>query len=117
MAGVFHIAQQLFPFAFAITWFGVEAVLFFRFRAKQRAYLHRFPPVEGVPLDMYVGGGPKSVTRAGFRAMWRRQTDPELERLRREVWQHFIYMGIWVYGFPIIVFGAVVLLTATGYVH
>src|SRR5260221_623723 len=114
---MYPMVQNVLAVAFVITWLGGTAVLFFRYRAKQRAYLHRFPPVEGVPLDMYVGGGPKSVTRAGFRAMWRRQTDPELERLRREVWQHFIYMGIWIYGFPFVVFGAVVLLTATGYVH
>jgi hypothetical protein len=49
--------QNLLFAAFLITWFGGMAVGFFRYRAKQRAYLHRFPPVEGVPLDMYVGGG------------------------------------------------------------
>lgn len=64
-------------------WFGGTVLLGFHYRAKRRAYLQRFPAVEGVPLDMYVDGGPWSVRRAIYRALWQRQADPELERLRR----------------------------------
>jgi hypothetical protein len=57
---------------------------FIRARQAQRRYLHELPPVEGVPLDMYWGGGPRSVTRALFRALREPQSDPTLEQLRRE---------------------------------
>jgi hypothetical protein len=71
---------------------------------------------------MYLGGGPRSVTRAVFQVLRQRQTDPELERLRREVWRHYIYMGIWymgiwIYGFLVIVGGVLVLLAVTGFAH
>ncbi len=46
-----------------------------------------------------------------------RQSDPELERLRREVVRRALYFYLWWLGFPILVFGVVVLLTVTGVVH
>jgi hypothetical protein len=44
--GVLDFLVPIFPFAFPALWFGGGIVLFFRFRATQRAYLRRFPPVE-----------------------------------------------------------------------
>lgn len=114
---MFAAIERIFPFAFAISWFGVSAILWFRFRAKQRAYLHRFPPVDGVPLDMYVGGGPRSVTRALFQAMWRRQPDPTLEQRRRDLWRRWRHVLAWVFGFPITVFVVVLVLSLTGQLH
>lgn len=49
--------------------------------------------------------------------MRQRQPEPELERLRRELWRRYRYMVLWVLGFPIIVFAPVVLLIVTGHIH
>ena len=46
-----------------------------------------------------------------------RQSDPELERLRREVVRRALYFYFWWLGFPILVFGVAALLIATGVVH
>lgn len=57
------------------------------------------------------------MTHAVVQAMRQRQPEPELERLRRELWRRYRYMVLWVLGFPIIVFAPVVLLIVTGYIH
>ena len=44
VAGVGPVWQNILAVAFVITWLGGTAVLFFHYRAKQRAYLHHFPP-------------------------------------------------------------------------
>lgn len=115
---MFAVLQQIFPCAFGITWAGVTAILYFRFRAKQRAYLHEFPSVAGVPLDMFIGGNPLgAVARAVYQAMWQHQPDPQLERLRHEMWRRYVYIALWVLGFPLLTYGAVALLIVTGYVR
>ena len=113
MKNIYVGLQRIFPFAFPILWLGGTFVLFSRFRRAQRAYLRRFPPGAGVPLEMYVGGGPRSVTRAIFRLMWRRQDDPELERLRRGVWRSYRTVALWGFGVPLLCFGVITLLILT----
>jgi hypothetical protein len=114
---MYALLRQIFPLVFFILWIGVGIILFFRARAKQVAYLKRFPPVEGVPLYMVGGGNPFGAqARAIWRAM-RRQPDPELERLRREVWRRFRLYPIWIFGFPLLTGGVVALLIVSGLAH
>jgi hypothetical protein len=100
-----------------IVWFGGTVLLGFRYRAKRRAYLQRFPAVEGVPLDMFVSGGPSRVRRAIYRAMWQRQADPDLERLRRTMWRRLLYLAVWIVGFFLILNGVIASLIAAGALH
>jgi hypothetical protein len=109
--------QNVLLVAFMAIWFGGMIALFFRYRIKQRAYLRRFPPVDGIPLDMYVGGGPHSVNRAPRRAMLKRQADPDLEQLRRAAWRRYGALAIWSLTFPLIAFAAYVLLGQLGILH
>lgn len=116
--GVFDVLKQIFPFAFVITWVGIGAVLFFRARGRQNAYLRRF---EG-EINFFAGDpiffpGSVRAYRDTVRAMRERQPDADLERLRREMWRHFRYYIVWIFGFPIIVVGAVVLLILSGQIH
>jgi hypothetical protein len=108
------IFGRVFPFAFAILWLGVGISLYFRTRIQEVAYLKRFPPVNGVPLYMVNGGNPFGAqARAIWRAM-RRQADPDLERLRREVWRRFRLYLVWIFGFPLLSFGIATLLIISG---
>lgn len=87
-------------------------------RAKQVAYLKRFPPVEGIPLEIAGGGNPfGAVSRAFWRAQLRRQPDPDLERLRHDIWRRFGYLTLWIYGFPLAIAGGTALLIVTGVIH
>ena len=102
----------------AAIWAAGAVTLYFRTRAKQVAYLKRFPPVEGVPLDMAVGGNPfGAISRAIWNAMLNSQTDPELEQLRREIWRRFLNLALWIFGFPLLTFGGAALLIATGVIN
>jgi len=47
--------------------------------------------------------------------MWRQQDDPELERLRREMWRRFGLVVLWGAGFPFLTFSAITLLILTGH--
>jgi hypothetical protein len=114
---VSRAVQQLVWLAFMVTWAGGNIALYFRYRAKQRDLLRRLPPVEGIPLDMYVGGGPRSALRAIKQVMWSQQEDPELEQTRREMWWRYRHMVIWLVGFPLVFIGVVGLIIATGLVH
>lgn len=42
--------------------------------------------------------------------LWRRQADPELEQLRREVWRRWGYAALWGVGFPLLAMGLLALL-------
>ena len=107
--------QNLLSLGLAAIWATGTITLYFRMRAKQAAYLRRFPPVEGVPLDMAVSGNPfGAVARAQWKAMLAHQTDSELERLRKEIWRRFLYQSLWIFGFPLLTIGMTALLIATG---
>jgi hypothetical protein len=107
--------QTIVSLVLAALWFAGTIALYVRMRAKQVAYLKRFPPVEGVPLYMTGGGNPfGAVSRAVWSVMVRHQTDPELEALRREIWRRKGYMTLWIFGFPICAVGVTALLITTG---
>lgn len=82
--------QNIVSLVLAAIWAVGSITLYFRMRAKQVAYLKRFPPVEGVPLYMAAGGNPfGAVARTIWRVMLNRHPDPDLERLRQEIWRRF----------------------------
>lgn len=103
------VRQNIIFFAFLITWFGGGVVLYVRFLKRQRAYLRHFAPVDGVPLDALRGGNPFGArSRATFRVMLQRQSDPELERMRRDLWRRWRPVVLWIYGFPFLVICVVI---------
>ena len=55
-------------------------------------------------------GGPEAQAIAD--AAWTRQDDPELERLRREVWRKNRHIVYWVFGFPVLAIGVGALVLA-----
>jgi hypothetical protein len=105
LVGSFEVLQNIFFAAVVIPWIGVGIALYFRYRSKQRNYLKRFPPVEGISLDTYFPSDPRRVLQAINRAMRQRQDDPELERMRREMWRSYRTIVVWVFGFPLVAFG------------
>jgi hypothetical protein len=109
--------QHILVAVFLLAWLGEGAILLWRYRTSQSRYLHQFPPVEGVPLDMYVGGGPRTVTRALRQALFQPQRDARLEQLREGVWRRYGYLSAWTLGFPTICVGLFVLSELTGLVH
>jgi hypothetical protein len=115
---MFEVVQNVALLVFTALWFGVMIVLFSRFRRDQRAYLQRFPPVNGIPLDMAMGGNPfGAVDRSIYGAMFRHQDDPALERLRREMWRRYRTLAIWLFGFPVLTFGVAFFLIFLGVIH
>jgi hypothetical protein len=81
-------------------------VLLFRCRASQVAYLKRFTPVNGVPLDMFLGGNPGGPeAQAIARVSRTRQDDPELEHMRQEMARRYRQFLYWTFGFPMLVIG------------
>lgn len=109
--------QNILVAAFLIAWFGGTVTLLWRYRASQRRYLRQFPPVEGIPLDMYWGGGPRTVTRALAQALRQPQYDIHLEQQRKGVWRRYLYMSAWSLGFPLTCVAIVMLLLSTRLVH
>ena len=107
--------QVILFFAFVITWIGVTAVLFYRFNLKADPYLRRFPPVAGSSLETpwWFGTPPRTFRRARRQALWKQQSDPELEQLRRPVARRAVYAYLWWLGFPFLALGMLVLLVAT----
>jgi hypothetical protein len=59
---------------------------------------------------MYVGGYPFSPeARALWSVTFKRQPDPALERMRREVWRRYGHLALWMYGFPVLAVGVAAL--------
>ncbi len=110
--------QNIVSFMLMAIWFTGAYVLFLRLRAKQVAYLKHFPPVEGIPLHMANSGNPfGAVSRAIWHVTVTRQTDNELEQLRREMWRRFLYQILWTFGFPLLAVGVAALLILTGMIN
>jgi len=107
--------QNLFFFALVATWFGGTILRWIRYRQAQRAYLRRFPPVEGYPLEEYLGRNPWSPVDRAINELARQpQADPELEQLRRAMWHQLRYVILWMFGFPLLgvgIMAVVVILT------
>jgi hypothetical protein len=114
---MYEFLQRVAPFAFPILWFAPTIVLFFRFRKKSVAYLRPFPPIDRYrTLDLYtVIGDPPGTYRRILDVQLRRQGDPELERLRREMWRSYGLVMLWVFGFPLLTFAALTILILTGH--
>lgn len=112
--------QPIFPFAFAILWFGGTVTLIIRMQRKQGAYLRQFPP------DTFDGTLPKYSSLTGYSLGYSRRIgeaerttrpDPTRERLRREVLRGFLHLVLWIFGFPLVTFSIIALFTASGLVH
>src|SRR5262249_6164173 len=102
--------------AYLAVWVGGYVLLYRRYSATMLAYLRRFRPVAGVPLETQLGEG-LGWERVGphLRALWQvtrhPQTDPDLERLRRAVWRRSHHALLWTLGLvPLLTHFAVTLL-------
>jgi hypothetical protein len=105
------VVQQFGPCLFIVLWIGGGVIFFLHSRAAQVAYLKKLPPVNGVPLEMFMGGNPAGPeARAIARVSRTRQTDPELERMRREMWRRSRHLLYWMFGFPVLGIGVGALL-------
>ena len=106
--------EQALPFTFLVLWPGGTIALFFWARAKTSEYARHFPPVDGVPLDMYYyrprEPGQERLQHAGRKVMLEVQEDSALEALRIAMWKRYGYTLLWGLGFPILV-GILVLLS------
>ena len=91
--------QQLLAFSplfIWLVWAGGIAILAFRALPQQRAYQQQF------------------AWHNRGKAMWQRQADPELERLRRAIWRLYGYGVLWGVGFPLLATGMFRLVALTG---
>ncbi len=98
MTGVYDVLRQIGPVALVVVWLGGQIVLYFWYRAKERAYLQHFPPVGGVPLEMVLPGSYWSSGKRAIReALWLQQADPELERMRCAARRRALYVFTWLF--------------------
>jgi hypothetical protein len=104
------VLQNLAFFAFMVAWFGGLIALYVRTSVKQNAYLRHFRSAEGYPLDAYTYVRYSPEGRQMRRLMREPQDDPELEKLRREVWRRARYCLIWMFGCPALFVGVSVTL-------
>lgn len=111
--------QNITFIAFVLTWLGVAFTLYVRFYLVQRIYLRHFagqyPFLAGEPLF----NAPRTLSKfpLEMRLMRERQSEPQIEHLRRTMWQRYRLMAMWVLGFPLVFVGIAIALTATGLVH
>jgi hypothetical protein len=112
--------QNALFIAFAIMEVGGMLVLFVWAFAKQRAYLRRcaskYPFLAHKPFYFPLGSVNFSSDRVLHPLLHQRQAEPELERLRRDMWRSFRYYRIWLFGFPVLVAGVLALLILSGLV-
>jgi hypothetical protein len=107
---VYAVLQQYGGYVLAGVWMVGIILMYLRFRAYQRAYLQKCPPVNGVPLDMAVGGNPfGEVARAVNSAMNVPQPDPDLEHMRLQMWRRYRHVALWVFGMPLLAVGVAAL--------
>jgi hypothetical protein len=92
---VHAVLQQYGGYVLAGVWVVGGVLFWWRSRASQVAYLKKFPPVNGVPLEMWLGGNPGGAeAQAIARVSRTRQPDPELERLRQEMGRRYQHLAI-----------------------
>lgn len=101
MPGAIVILRAIFPFAFSILWFGGGIALVVPFFRAEFAYFHKFPPVDGWPLDSIPGGLPRSVFRAQWAALFEEQVEPVLEAERHLVLALDARVVVWGFGWPL----------------
>lgn len=106
-------------YLFAAAWVLGNLIFVIRARRTGKAYLRRFPPIDGVPLDWMSEPRWPAKNRPGpvRRAYRTPQADPELEAMRQDGWKKARQMFLWMFGFPTIVWGTFFLLVAIGYVR
>lgn len=113
------LVDVLFP-VLMLAWLAGVLVLGLRANAKGKVYLRRLPPVNGIPLDVYMYSE-KDWLRGWHGPVWQayrqQQANPELEHLRQEARQRSRYVMLWIFGFPALVAGVMMLLIGSGAVH
>lgn len=113
--------QPIFPFAFAILWFGGTIALLFLMKYKHRAYLRQFPPgTFDTTLPEYNPWfGEYSIGYARRHGAAERTASPDPERERRRVAaiRTFVFLLLWMFGFPLVTWGMVGILIVAGLVH
>jgi hypothetical protein len=123
---VLDFLQPIFPFAFAILWFGPLIVLFFHNQLTYGAYLRQFPPdTLDTTLPEVRGFLDTFAYRRAYRERSRRIVEaerlappvPERERLRKAAVHSGVLLLVWGFGFPLVTCGVVGLLTVVGLVH
>jgi hypothetical protein len=100
---LYALLQRIGPYAFFAVWgtgLGISAT---RYWGYLRAYLRQFPPVDGIALDTFRRLSDRPVANAIHQARYKRQPDPEVEHMRREVWKRYWYYAYWIFGFPALV--------------
>jgi hypothetical protein len=118
MVGLYDTVQRIFPVAFPILWVVPAIVLFARYRVNREIYLCRFPPIDRYrTLDMFSlwGMNPAGTYKRVLHALWEPQDNADLEQLRREMWRSYGLFALWTLGFPITIFGVIILLILTGH--
>ncbi|MGO8947815.1 MAG: hypothetical protein ACLQUY_09160 [Ktedonobacterales bacterium] len=107
---MYAVLEQYGGYVLAGVWMVGGVILGIRNGKYRSAYLQRFPPVNGVPLYMTWHGNPfGSEARAIYRAALNRQPDPDVERMRRELWRRYGQICLWIFGFPVLAFGVAAL--------
>lgn len=124
-ASMLDFLQPIFPFAFAILWFGGTFALIIYQRMKFNAYIHQLPPgtfvlpPEELRLRYNLKGNLWSQEHARRLGEAERIAPPDSarERLRRAAGWSGILIFVWGFGFPLVTFAVIGLLTVAGLVH
>lgn len=106
-----------FFLAFVLTWFAGTLLLGVRATRSGRAYLRRLAPLTGVQMTTYADQGWPGKDRHVRQAYREAQADPELERLRLEARRRGRLVLAWIVGYPVLVWGVVIVLVVTGIIH
>ncbi len=117
MASLFDTLSTILILTWGVGFF----VLLLRGYMATTAYQKRLPPINGVPFDTlmqqyalndFLGNKRRALRRQIYR---QQQADPELERLRQAVLRHTRYTLLWMFGFPVVMIGVLVLVVVTGH--
>lgn len=84
---MYYVLLKIVPVALFITWLCGQIALISRYCSKERLYVRHFPTATGIPFNLTDGFGPWNRHLAIQDALWQRLADPEVERLRRDVWR------------------------------
>ncbi len=112
--------QNFLGFLFVVIWVGGIIFLGVRVHAKENAYLDRRPQLDDAPFNPNQYAAMLTPRRWGgpyWRVVREPQFDPEVERLRQDLWRRTRYMVLWWFGFPAIVTGVMVFLIVAGFLR
>jgi hypothetical protein len=100
VAAAYVAWQNVIWLTFVVVWVGVGLILQIRTFTLLFAYLRRFPPVDGIPLDRFVSPLDSwKLVRAQWRVTLQPQRDLELEWMRREVRRRQGVFLVWLFAF------------------